>query len=129
MGSKWRKAKLALGLKLCVFVPRTLDESPPPSSSVDDLSERLSNAALLSPSNWDACSRLPMTPTPSSHGLRLSRSGSKSSKVFFFFRLFFIFKLLLVKFEMFLESRFVWLLGKSAGLHACLRFVILFACL
>ncbi|XP_044479861.1 E3 ubiquitin-protein ligase WAV3-like [Mangifera indica] len=80
MGSKWRKAKLALGLKLCVFVPRTLDESPPPSSSVDDLSERLSNAALLSPSNWDACSRLPMTPTPSSHGLRLSRSGSKSSK-------------------------------------------------
>lgn len=72
MGSKWRKAKLALGLNLCSYVPRTLEDSPPAPS------ERLSDAALLSPTNWDS---RPMTPTPSSHGLRLSKSGSKSSKV------------------------------------------------
>ncbi|XP_021657134.2 E3 ubiquitin-protein ligase WAV3 isoform X2 [Hevea brasiliensis] len=71
MGSKWRKPKLALRLNLCTYVPRTLEDSPPPSS------ERLSDAALLSPTNWDS---RPMTPTPSSHGLRLSKSGSKSSK-------------------------------------------------
>ncbi|KAJ4849794.1 hypothetical protein Tsubulata_029045 [Turnera subulata] len=71
MGSKWRKAKLALGLNLCVYVPRTLEDSP------SHPSERLSDAALLSPTNWDS---RPMTPTPSSNGLRLSKSGSKSSK-------------------------------------------------
>ncbi|KDP44380.1 hypothetical protein JCGZ_20060 [Jatropha curcas] len=71
MGSKWRKAKLALGLNLCVYVPRTLEDSPPPAS------ERLSDAALLSPTTWDS---RPMTPTPSSHGLKWSKSGSKSSK-------------------------------------------------
>ncbi|KAJ9159929.1 hypothetical protein P3X46_025379 [Hevea brasiliensis] len=71
MGSKWRKAKLALGLNLCAYAPRTLEDLPPPAS------ERLSDAALLSPANWDS---RPMTPTPSSHGLRLSKSGSKSSK-------------------------------------------------
>ncbi|KAJ8759102.1 hypothetical protein K2173_004108 [Erythroxylum novogranatense] len=71
MGSKWRKAKLALGMKLCVYVPTTVEESPPSPT------ERLSDAALLSPSNWDT---RPMTPTPSSQGLRLSKSGSKSSK-------------------------------------------------
>jgi len=84
MGSKWRKAKLALGLNLCVYVPRTLDDSAAPSS------ERLSDAALLSPKNWDS---RPMTPTPSSHGLRLAKSGSKSSKVcllFFFFLIYFL---------------------------------------
>lgn len=76
MGSKWRKAKLALGLNRCVLVPRTLDDSPP---SLDG-SERLSDAALLSPASWASGPSGPSTPTPSSHGLRLSRSGSKSSK-------------------------------------------------
>ncbi|XP_065870306.1 E3 ubiquitin-protein ligase WAV3-like [Euphorbia lathyris] len=71
MASKWRKAKLALGLNPCFYVPRTLEDSPPPAS------ERLSDAALLSSTNWDS---KPMTPTPSSHGLRFSKSGSKSSK-------------------------------------------------
>ncbi|CAK9174854.1 unnamed protein product [Ilex paraguariensis] len=70
MGSKWRKAKLALGLNLCAYVPRAVDDSPPPS-------ERLSDAALLSPSVSPA---MPMTPTPSSRGLRLSKSFSRSSK-------------------------------------------------
>ncbi|GAV62506.1 zf-RING_2 domain-containing protein/VWA_3 domain-containing protein [Cephalotus follicularis] len=79
MGSKWRKAKLALGLKLCVYVPRTSEDSP--SHTIDTTStERLSDAALLSPAKWDMNASRPMTPTPSSHGLRLSKSGSKSSK-------------------------------------------------
>ncbi|KAB1199638.1 hypothetical protein CJ030_MR3G018662 [Morella rubra] len=75
MGSKWRKAKLALGLNLCMLVPRTLEDSP-----ALEASERLSDAALLSPANWSTGSSLPSTPIPSSHGLRLSRGGSKSSK-------------------------------------------------
>ncbi|XP_050209947.1 E3 ubiquitin-protein ligase WAV3-like isoform X2 [Mercurialis annua] len=77
--SKWRKAKIALGLNLCVFVPKTLEDLPQ-SSSQEQMQvhgERLSDAALLSPNNWEA---RPMTPTPSSHGLKLSRSSSKSSK-------------------------------------------------
>ncbi|PON50182.1 Cdk-activating kinase assembly factor [Parasponia andersonii] len=76
MGSKWRKAKLALGLNLCLYVPRTLEDSPP---SIDT-GERLSDAALLSPTNWALSSSRPATPTPSSHGLKLSKSASKSSK-------------------------------------------------
>lgn len=84
MGSKWKKAKLALGLNLCVFVPRTLDDdvSPPPSTEV---SERLSDAALLSPANWDMASSQPTTPVPSFYGLKLSKSGSTSSKVCVFY--------------------------------------------
>lgn len=76
MGSKWRKAKLALSKNLCVYVPRTREDSPPPGEST----ERLSDVALLSPGNWDMATSQPMTPTPSSHGLRLSRSSSRSSK-------------------------------------------------
>lgn len=86
MGSRWRKAKQALGLNLCVHVPSTLEESPPPSQM--DSTERLSNAALLSPANWDV--RRPMTPTPTSYGLRLSKSGSRSSKVCSFSCSFFL---------------------------------------
>ncbi|XP_039037420.1 E3 ubiquitin-protein ligase WAV3-like isoform X2 [Hibiscus syriacus] len=65
MGGKWRKAKLALGLNLCAYLPRTLDD--------DDDGERLSDAALLPPSNWENM-------VSSSHGLRLSKSKSKSSQ-------------------------------------------------
>ncbi|KAK4798781.1 hypothetical protein SAY86_031107 [Trapa natans] len=79
MESKWRKAKLALGLNLCTYMPRTLEDSPPPRDG-DASTERHSDAALLSPGNWDAYRSRPMTPTRSSHGLRLSRSSSKSSK-------------------------------------------------
>ncbi|KAJ1403102.1 Zinc finger, RING-type [Sesbania bispinosa] len=77
MGSKWKKAKVALGLNLCMFVPRTLDDDSPPPTVV---SERLSDAALLSPANWDMSSSRPTTPMPSLHGLKLSKSSSKSSK-------------------------------------------------
>ncbi|XAR52360.1 hypothetical protein NMG60_11020386 [Bertholletia excelsa] len=76
MGSKWKKVKLALGLKLCVYVPRNRGDDdyealPPP--------ERLSDAALLSPSVSESPAT-PMTPTPTSRGLRLSKSMSRSSK-------------------------------------------------
>jgi len=74
MGSKWKKAKVALGLNLCMFVPRTLDDDVPPST-------RLSDAALLSPVNWEKGSSRPTTPVSSFHGLKLSKSSSKSSKV------------------------------------------------
>uniref|UniRef100_A0A5B7AZH0 RING-type E3 ubiquitin transferase n=1 Tax=Davidia involucrata TaxID=16924 RepID=A0A5B7AZH0_DAVIN len=72
MGSKWRKAKLALGLNLCVYIPTTVEVSPPPS-------QRLSDAALLSPSYSPAMATTP-SPTSSSKGLRLSKSLSRSSK-------------------------------------------------
>lgn len=69
MGSKWRKAKLALGLKLCIYVPPTLEDSPP------SLDTTHSDVALLS-------SRRMMTPLPAASPCsRLLRSGSRSSKV------------------------------------------------
>lgn len=78
MGSKWKKAKLALGLNLCVFVPRTSDDLDLPPAT-----ERLSDAALLSPVNWDMASSRSSSAAPaaSSHALTLSKSASKSSKV------------------------------------------------
>nr|AAM53301.1 putative protein [Arabidopsis thaliana]AAN15691.1 putative protein [Arabidopsis thaliana] len=67
MGSKWRKAKVALGLNLCLYIPKTLEDSSPPRRSDD--------AVSLSP----VIVQRPSTPTPSSSGLRLPRSMSKSS--------------------------------------------------
>ncbi|KDP44028.1 hypothetical protein JCGZ_05495 [Jatropha curcas] len=72
MGSKWRKAKLALGLNMCLYVPQTHEQD---SSS---LPSRFSDAVSLSPAT--ALSGGSTTPTPSSSGLRLSKSGPKSSK-------------------------------------------------
>ncbi|CAH2072106.1 unnamed protein product [Thlaspi arvense] len=68
MGSKWRKAKLALGLNLCLYVPKTLEES-------SSLSRRSDDTVSLSPLMVPR----PTTPIPSSSGLRLPRSISKSS--------------------------------------------------
>ncbi|KAJ0245881.1 Uncharacterized protein HA466_0174980 [Hirschfeldia incana] len=65
MGSKWRRAKVALGVNLCLYVPKTLEESRRP----DD------DAGSLSPVTVPR----PTTPVPSSSGLRLPRSFSKSS--------------------------------------------------
>ncbi|XP_054777582.1 E3 ubiquitin-protein ligase WAV3 [Prosopis cineraria] len=80
MGSKWKKAKLALGLNLCVFVPRTSDDMDSPPAT--EVSDRLSDAALLSPGNWDMASSRSRSAAPvtSSHALKLSKSASKSSK-------------------------------------------------
>ncbi|KAJ4883702.1 Zinc finger (C3HC4-type RING finger) family protein [Raphanus sativus] len=68
MGSKWRKAKLALGLNLCLYVPKTAEES-------SSLARRSNDAVSLSPVTVPR----PTTPTPSSSGLRLPRSISISS--------------------------------------------------
>ncbi|KAI4982927.1 hypothetical protein ZWY2020_023419 [Hordeum vulgare] len=100
MESRWRKAKMSLGLNLCVYVPRTLDDmdnAGPPSTGS-------STAALVSPAASSSASSyatsanttptadtpngsargpgalMPTTPTPTSAGLRLSKSGSKSFK-------------------------------------------------
>lgn len=63
MASKWRKAKIALGLNLCYYVPKPIDDDESPSSG-----ERLSDAALLSRP----------APAPSWSSFRLSRSSSRS---------------------------------------------------
>ncbi|CAN7118046.1 unnamed protein product [Brassica rapa subsp. narinosa] len=65
MGSKWRKAKIALGVNLCLYVPKTLEEE----------SRTSNNAVSLSPVTVPR----PTTPVPSSSGLRLPWSFSKSS--------------------------------------------------
>ncbi|KAJ1694586.1 hypothetical protein LUZ63_011284 [Rhynchospora breviuscula] len=85
MGSRWRKAKLSLGLNLCVYVPKTLDEITSSSSStVPSPSVVSPDAAALpspvAPGSSDFTMLMPTTPTPSSSGLRLSKSGSRSSK-------------------------------------------------
>ncbi|OIW06714.1 hypothetical protein TanjilG_11439 [Lupinus angustifolius] len=78
MGSKWKKAKVALGMNLCMLVPSTLDDDSPLPTVVSD---RFSDAALLSPAaNWPIDSSRPTTPVPSFYGLKLSKSSSKSSK-------------------------------------------------
>ncbi|XP_072956764.1 E3 ubiquitin-protein ligase WAV3-like [Typha angustifolia] len=81
MEGVWRRAKRALGLNLCVYVPAALDDD-------DEVSDagRLSDAAvtvdstaeLLSPVDYRVL--MPTTPTPTSSGLRLSKAGSRSSK-------------------------------------------------
>lgn len=75
--------KTALAMNLCVYVPRGLDETAPSG----DIAGRFSDSVLLSPSLSSAGQSIhgrpamPTTPTPSSSGLRLPRSGSKSLKV------------------------------------------------
>ncbi|KAK7312581.1 hypothetical protein VNO77_36537 [Canavalia gladiata] len=74
MGSKWRKLKLALGLDSCVHIPRALDDS--------SAAARFSGATsptVVSPAG-DTSGYRPTTPTPSSSGLRLPKSGPKSPK-------------------------------------------------
>ncbi|PRQ33511.1 putative chromatin regulator PHD family [Rosa chinensis] len=82
MGSKWRKAKLALGLNTCLYVPQTAEESssPSPNGIVESRhSDAVSSSSLLSPTGIGS-DRRPTTPTPSSSGLLLPKSGLKSSK-------------------------------------------------
>ncbi|XP_050368643.1 E3 ubiquitin-protein ligase WAV3-like [Argentina anserina] len=83
MGSKWRKAKLALGLNTCLYVPQTSEEhpsSPSPNGVVASRhSDAVSSSSLLSPTGLGS-DRQATTPTPSSSGLRLPKSGTKSSK-------------------------------------------------
>ncbi|KAF8396557.1 hypothetical protein HHK36_018181 [Tetracentron sinense] len=100
MGSKWRKVKIALGLNMCLYVPRTLDEASP---SIDAI-ERFSDSSSLSPSlslptrssdsepgrpttltksatrSSDSEPGRPTTLTKSASGICLLKSGSRSSK-------------------------------------------------
>ncbi|XP_077252886.1 E3 ubiquitin-protein ligase WAV3-like [Tasmannia lanceolata] len=77
MGSKWRKAKVALGLNLCVYVPGTIDDALPES----DAAGRFSDYTTVFPvtGNSDSNPSMPTTPIPSSSGLRLSKASSRSS--------------------------------------------------
>ncbi|XP_028808005.1 E3 ubiquitin-protein ligase WAV3 [Neltuma alba] len=78
MGSKWRKLKVALGLNMCVHVPRDIDDSSPSlNSAARFINSRSPSDA--SPSG-DSSGHGPTTLTPSSSGLRLTKSGSKSPK-------------------------------------------------
>ncbi|KAJ0908834.1 putative transcription factor C2H2 family [Helianthus annuus] len=63
--SKWRKMKLALGLNTCLYVPESSDDGESVKSSSRSCS--------------DARRRLPITPTPSSSGLRVSKYSDKST--------------------------------------------------
>lgn len=76
-GSKWTKAKMALGLKLnsCLYVPRTVEDSP-----AAPLSSQPSSLSSPPPRDSDHRLQMPTTPTPSSSGLRLPKQSSKSSK-------------------------------------------------
>ncbi|KAL3530549.1 hypothetical protein ACH5RR_009871 [Cinchona calisaya] len=82
MGSKWSKAKLTLGMKMCLDVPRTSEDSPAPEQTSTG---RFSDAISLSPmphrgSGCDSRLNMPTTPVPSSSGLRLPKHSSKSPK-------------------------------------------------
>ncbi|KAL3354591.1 hypothetical protein AABB24_018978 [Solanum stoloniferum] len=85
MGSKWRKAKLALGLNTCLYIPKTLEDSPATASASTVTGGRFFDAVSLSPTtpnrNSDCHVDMPTTPTPSSSGLRMPKHhNSKSSK-------------------------------------------------
>ncbi|KAG8072835.1 hypothetical protein GUJ93_ZPchr0006g43361 [Zizania palustris] len=96
MESRWRKAKMSLGLNLCVYVPRTLDDGDPPSTGSSTavlVSPVTSSSSAATSTNTTptaeqsmgkvkggAGALMPTTPTPTSAGLRLSKSGSKSFK-------------------------------------------------
>ncbi|KAJ6828843.1 uncharacterized protein M6B38_361520 [Iris pallida] len=77
MGGAWRRAKVALGLNLCVYVPKTLDDDDEGVLSGGGVAGRFSDA-VTGESDYRAL--MPTTPTPTSSGLRLSKSGSRSSK-------------------------------------------------
>ncbi|XP_043701250.1 E3 ubiquitin-protein ligase WAV3-like [Telopea speciosissima] len=76
MESKWRKAKGALGL--CVFVPRTSDDSPRSLEAAGRFSDVSSPSSVSR--NSDFRPLMPTTPIPSSSGLRRSKYGSGSLK-------------------------------------------------
>ncbi|KAH7669845.1 Zinc finger RING/FYVE/PHD-type protein [Dioscorea alata] len=72
MGSTWRKARRALRLNLCLYVPRTLDDDASPF-----------DFPCASPNPGDSTQiavPMPNTPIPTSSGLRLPKSSRRSSK-------------------------------------------------
>ncbi|KAE9585764.1 hypothetical protein Lal_00009950 [Lupinus albus] len=73
MGSKWKKLKLAIGINMCVFTPKTMDRSTSSSS----IKSATTFPGDVSPSG-DVSGHISTTPKPSSSVPRLSKSGSKS---------------------------------------------------
>ncbi|GAB4836443.1 hypothetical protein Ancab_001354 [Ancistrocladus abbreviatus] len=82
MGSKWRKAKLALGLNLCSYVPRTVDDdSPPPSTGSFSDVALLPHPPSTSWTSFDSHhSTSPATPVSPVARRKLSKSSSKSAE-------------------------------------------------
>lgn len=82
----WRKAKVALGLNLCVFEPRTRDEEENlrlGTGRTSDASAVMAGASMASSgsgSDQGFLSLMPIASTPASSCLRLSKSGSRSYK-------------------------------------------------
>ncbi|XP_077225251.1 E3 ubiquitin-protein ligase WAV3-like [Tasmannia lanceolata] len=78
MSTKWRKAKVALGLNLCMYVPGTHDDFSPSL----DADGRFSDASTVSPvaGKSDSDHSTATSQIPSSSGLRFSKVGSRSSK-------------------------------------------------
>ncbi|KAH7561059.1 hypothetical protein ACOSP7_016386 [Xanthoceras sorbifolium] len=72
MGSKWRKAKLALGLNMCLYAPQTQDQEPATAAA-----SQSRHSDVVSPSSHGPSSA---SLNPSSSGHRLSKSAQKSSK-------------------------------------------------
>lgn len=85
MASRWRKAKVALGL--CVYVPRTDEDGD--SVGAGRFSDAVDAVDAAPQAAASGSGIRPMTPTPSSSGLRLSKAGSRSSKVQSFALLFY----------------------------------------
>ncbi|KAK4779506.1 hypothetical protein SAY87_015612 [Trapa incisa] len=79
MTSKWQKAKMALGLNMCLYSPRSNHNEPSSAATAaadvaKHLSESLSFSSVASEHSQTR------TPTSSFPGSLLPRSGSKSSK-------------------------------------------------
>lgn len=78
MDSKWRKAKMALGLNLCTYVPSSHVDT---SDDDNDDKGSLSSTKAAPPSSKHSVGALPSPATPGLHGSKLSKSLSRSSKV------------------------------------------------
>lgn len=91
MGSTWRKVTRALGLNLCVQVPREMlhdDDggSRPGGSAAGRRASVAASSTTSSPAgSVEASDFRALMPTMSG-GLRLSKSGSRSSQVRFSFQ-------------------------------------------
>lgn len=78
----WKKAKVALGLDLCVFEPKTRDEEDSPASAVASADSSASSSLVSTGGGSGSEYQLlrPITPIPTLSDLRLSKSGSRSYK-------------------------------------------------
>ncbi|KAI0493463.1 hypothetical protein KFK09_023580 [Dendrobium nobile] len=86
MGSLWKKAKVALGLSTCVFVPTVQDEEEILQPETRKKSQSSTGDAAASLASSGRNSRvdhgllMPIKPTPNSSRRLMSESGSRSCK-------------------------------------------------